>query len=359
MSTRTCKTEKHVANFLRNITIATFSEFALYKKEAYEANLWAGKILEEHGVPVAYKSDHVETETNAKYLLFQAATAHSFHLSEKLALQSVTSVPAKSLEIDHRVGYTRAGYDADLVVWDSHPLSIGATALQVFIDGKPTLDPKKVAESLENVVSFKEHQIEKQSALRKVEDKEVKEALCAQAEKPGSKIVITGITESFLDDSAALGSGGNYTMVVDGGKITCFNTKERCATIAADAPSVHLQNGHVSVGLTAYSSSLGLTEIWSEASTTDGDIKKSSGLGPEDVVYAKYGVRLEGKAFSRARIGGVTRAITPPRSEGFAGGVSVGIKTSGKKTVLNGGVFQDEIALHFHVGQGSKGESVV
>ncbi len=36
--------------------MATFSEFALYKKEAYDANLWAGKILSDHGVPVAYKS---------------------------------------------------------------------------------------------------------------------------------------------------------------------------------------------------------------------------------------------------------------------------------------------------------------
>jgi hypothetical protein len=71
---------------ISNITIATFAEFGLYKKEAYEANLWAGKILAEHGVPVAYKSvsfapikncfvllmkpqDHVESETNAKYLL--------------------------------------------------------------------------------------------------------------------------------------------------------------------------------------------------------------------------------------------------------------------------------------------------
>jgi hypothetical protein len=39
-----------------NITIATFAEFGLYKQEAYESNLWAGKILAEHGVPVAYKS---------------------------------------------------------------------------------------------------------------------------------------------------------------------------------------------------------------------------------------------------------------------------------------------------------------
>lgn len=39
-----------------NITIATFADFGLYKVEAIEANLWAGKILSDHGVPVAYKS---------------------------------------------------------------------------------------------------------------------------------------------------------------------------------------------------------------------------------------------------------------------------------------------------------------
>jgi hypothetical protein len=43
-------------NQSRNITIATFSEFGFFKKEGYESNLWAGKILAEHGVPLAYKS---------------------------------------------------------------------------------------------------------------------------------------------------------------------------------------------------------------------------------------------------------------------------------------------------------------
>lgn len=59
---------------LRNITIATFGMLWGYKKEgilipsprkmslttflAYQANPWAGKILSEHDIPVAYKSDH-------------------------------------------------------------------------------------------------------------------------------------------------------------------------------------------------------------------------------------------------------------------------------------------------------------
>ena len=40
----------------RNITIATFAEFSLYKLEAYFPSLKAGKILTDHGLPVAYKS---------------------------------------------------------------------------------------------------------------------------------------------------------------------------------------------------------------------------------------------------------------------------------------------------------------
>ena len=42
-------------------------------------------------------------------------------------------------------------------------------------------------------------------------------------------------------------------------------------------------------------------------------------------------------------------------SEGFTSGVSTGIKTSGKKTILNGGIFQDDVAVHFSIGQESKG----
>ncbi|KAL2065685.1 hypothetical protein VTL71DRAFT_3355 [Oculimacula yallundae] len=338
-----------------NITIATFSEFGFYKKEAYEANLWAGKILADHEVPVAYKSDHVEPETNAKYLLFQAATAHSFHLSELLALQSVTSVPAHSMQVDHRVGYAKAGYDADLVVWDSHPLLVGATALQVYIDGKPTLDPKKVEESLSNVEST--HVMEpRKPSMRALVSAKSKNELCSEVEKAGSKFTVAGIKKSYLEGQPrAAAESDDFTLVVESGKIVCFDSKSKCASISADSPIISLKNGHVLPGLIAVTTQLGLAEISTDSATSDGEIKKSAGFDPKLAVYAKYGVHLEGKGFARARIGGVTRAISAPMSAGFTTGVSTGIKTSGKKTILNGGVFQDDVALHFSIGQDSKG----
>jgi imidazolonepropionase-like amidohydrolase len=237
-------------------------------------------------------------------------------------------------------------------------ISIGATAIQVYIDGKATLDPIKVADSLADVVVKQGTRIAAAPAMRKVLEKDVKEELCNKAEKTGSQIMITGITTSFLDESSTLNTNDNLTMVINGGKIVCFDTKEQCASTAEDITVIHLMNGHVLPGLIAVTSNLGLTEIWSESSTSDGRVSQDSSLSADNVVYAKYGIHLDGRGFARARIGGVTKAITPPRADGFPGGVSVGIKTNGKKTILNGGVFQDEVALHFSVGQGSKGNSL-
>jgi imidazolonepropionase-like amidohydrolase len=341
-----------------NITIATFSTFGLYKKEAYEANLWAGKILSDHGIPVAYKSDHTNEQLSAKYLLFQAATAHSFHLPEDLALQSVTSVPAKSLGFDHRIGFVRQGYDADIVVWDSHPLSVGATPLQVYIDGRATLDEVKVVESSSRIIPERRRNQQKPMMRTKLAE-DVKADLCHQVKAILGKTVITGITKSYLQSpSKGASIERNFTLVLEGSKVLCFDSPQNCLSSAEHGVVTNLENGHVLPGLTAVSGSLGLVEISSEDGTGDGRISQKGDLmNPEDLVYAKHGVHLEGRGFDRARIAGITRVISPPISAGFVGGVSVGIKTNGKQTILDGGIFQDDVALHFTLGQAAKGES--
>jgi imidazolonepropionase-like amidohydrolase len=290
---------------------------------------------------------------------FQAATAHSFQLPEILALQSVTSVPAKSLELDHRIGYIRPGYDADIVVWNLHPLLVGATPLQVYIDGNPTLDPNKVEESLSKMQT-QSHNSEQQTKMRIVLTQEAKQETCDKVAEEGENIMITGIKKSFLDlpgtNSATI---EDLTMVLERGKLICFGAREKCVSMYRGGKAIELENGHVLPGLTALSSNLGLSEIIGEDSTTDGTVSaKTDVTDPENVVYAKYGVHLEGKAFERAKLGGVTRALSAPMMGGSGGllaGVSVGFKTSGKQTILDGGIFQDDVALHFLIGQGVKG----
>ena len=49
----------------RNITIATFADNSLFKHEAYGASLRAAKILNDHGVAVAFKSVSCVTVSRA------------------------------------------------------------------------------------------------------------------------------------------------------------------------------------------------------------------------------------------------------------------------------------------------------
>lgn len=183
-------------------------------------------------------------------------------------------------------------------------------------------------------------------------------------ESEEEKTVITGIVKSYLPSgnlgiSETLSSTEqrNLTLVLDKGKITCFSTPEDCISHSAGSTfTLALRNGHVLPGLTAAVTSVGMSEIDMEGSTGDGKINPNlDPLDPNSVVYAKYGVHLDGRAFGRARLGGVTRLVSAPLGGGFLGGVSVGVNTGGKKTVLDGGVFKDEVALHFTLGQAVKG----
>jgi imidazolonepropionase-like amidohydrolase len=61
-------------------------------------------------------------------------------LNETEALSLVTINPAKQLGIDKRVGSIEAGKDADIVIYDRHPLSNFAKVQKVLIDGQVYFD---------------------------------------------------------------------------------------------------------------------------------------------------------------------------------------------------------------------------
>src|SRR5262249_56092523 len=60
--------------------------------------------------------------------------------SDDEALAMVTINPAKQLRIDNRVGSLETGKDADVVIWNHHPLSSYAIADRVYIDGQKYYD---------------------------------------------------------------------------------------------------------------------------------------------------------------------------------------------------------------------------
>ncbi|OJJ54511.1 hypothetical protein ASPSYDRAFT_159752 [Aspergillus sydowii CBS 593.65] len=342
-----------------NVTIATFAEHAFYKAEAFGANLWGPKILNDHGLQVALKSDHGSEEYNAKYLLDQASIAHSYGLPADKALQSVTSVPARSIQQSHRIGYVRPGYDADIVIWDDHPLQVGASPVEVFIDGRPLLENKDITgQTVPNMSSITGR--EYAPTMRPYIDTEERNGICTRTQDSQGPVAFTGI-KKLLIDSPSLDEQetDNLVLVIENNQVPCLGTTSTCLNrfqTSENFTEIPLRNGHITPGLVAFGNNLGIQEIPSEPSTGDDSAGHSGDLLDEakSVHFAKYGVHLHGRAFDRARIGDVTKAVSPPHGSGVVQGVSVGIRTGPNVTILDKGIWKDDVALHIAVGQDAK-----
>lgn len=91
-------------------------------------------ILANAGIDVALITDHPCTPI--QYLPLCAGIAVREGMKEYDAFKALTITPAKILKIDDRVGSLKAGKDADIVVWDHHPLEIMGRPNMVFVNGQ-------------------------------------------------------------------------------------------------------------------------------------------------------------------------------------------------------------------------------
>jgi imidazolonepropionase-like amidohydrolase len=118
--------------------VSTFSDWWSYKVEAWDAIPYNAAILAKKGVLVSLNSDDAEL---ARHLNQEAAKLLKYgNFSDDEALATITLNPAKQLGIDQRVGSIDVGKDADLAIFDQHPLSNYAKVSKVFIDGQVYFD---------------------------------------------------------------------------------------------------------------------------------------------------------------------------------------------------------------------------
>lgn len=117
---------------------STFSDWWAYKVEAYEAIPHNAALMADRGVLVSVNSDDAE---EMRHLNHEAAKAVKWGgLSDDAALALVTINPARQFGIDDRVGSIEVGKDADLVIYDRHPLSSYAVVQTTLVDGKVYFD---------------------------------------------------------------------------------------------------------------------------------------------------------------------------------------------------------------------------
>ena len=117
---------------------STFSDWWAYKVEAYDAIPHNAALMTERGVLVSINSDSGE---EIRHLNQEAAKAMKWGgLDEEQALRLVTLNPAIQFGIDDRIGSIDVGKDADLAIWEGHPLSMFGKAVQTYVDGKLYFD---------------------------------------------------------------------------------------------------------------------------------------------------------------------------------------------------------------------------
>jgi imidazolonepropionase-like amidohydrolase len=124
-----------------NAGASTFSDWWGYKMEAADAIPHNAALMTHKGVLVSINSDDAE---QLRRLNMEAAKAIRYgDVSEEQAFAMVTINPAKQLKIDDRVGSIEVGKDADLVVWNNHPLSTAAIVERTYVDGIVYYDREK------------------------------------------------------------------------------------------------------------------------------------------------------------------------------------------------------------------------
>ena len=226
---------------------------------------------------------------NSRYLIYEAQQAHYFGLPPHLALASITSTPATTIGLSHRIGILAVGADADIVLWDSHPLRLGATPLKVWIDGILQIPASSKTDGEENHVEIGKGKGDEWRELPETPnwDKERNVALRWDGLPPlegrisPTKVVFTNVKEVWKrswngDIERAFSSepfGAQHvklgTVIVEEGRMTCIGVQ--CSDNSGNPIEIDLHGGTISPGLMSYGSLLGLEEIASELSTSDGE----------------------------------------------------------------------------------------
>ncbi|KAF7969722.1 hypothetical protein HWV62_26130 [Athelia sp. TMB] len=326
--------------------IAMFATFARYKRESYRSSEFAARILADEGIKVVMKARNIPFERHVMMLV-------CFHIY-----------------IDWGQVYIEDPLSSDIVIWDSHPLALGATPSQVFIDGIPQLSYRGTPnETTSARPSPKTPNFDVEAALA------VKyNGLPPLSHRSHAGLVIfrniTGVWTRTEDGIKSLIQSltGSAVAVVDKGVVICVEIgQERCSShleSRLDKLDIDLKGGTLSPALVSFGPSLGLDAIAMEPSATDGAVDDI--LGPihglaaaTDLVKASDGLQFGTRDALLAYRAGVSTSITAPISAGFMAGLSSHFSLVSTHKLEQGAVIKDVAAIHIAISSSHSASGVL
>lgn len=284
----------------QGVGVSTFSDWWAYKIEAWDAIPYNAALCAEAGILTSINSDDAEQMRR----LNQEAAKSIKHgaMSDAEALKLVTLNPARQLGISHRAGTLEVGKDADLAIWEGHPLSTFSRCAMTLVEGE-VLFQRRNAFGLEGPTVIRREP----GACRT-------DHLALAVPTPARSIALVGGTVHPVSGPEI----ARGTVVIHDGKIQAAGAS---VAVPRDAVTVNAQGLHVYPGLIDGGTDLGLSELDSARETIDaGD----SGAFQPDLL-SLTAVNAASEHIPVARFRGVTTALTRP-----AGGT-----ISGRSAVIN------------------------
>jgi len=279
------------------VGVSIFDAYAS-KLELYDGiAAHASAVLHPAGVLTSYHTDGT-SGTTAINLNAAKAMRHG-GLTEQQALQLVTINGARQLGIAHRTGSIEVGKDADLVIWNGHPLSVYSRVETTLIEGEVYFQARD-AFGIGRNARYK-------AVLEPpvyLPNPPVPPAAPAYALVGGTVHPVSGPTLN------------GATVIVRGGRIAAIG---RNIPVPADAHRIDARGLQIMPGLIDAWTAIGLTEFGQVGQATDA---RELGTFQPDLVAATA-INVQSAHIRVARAQGITTVLTAPTGGPLAGQASV------------------------------------
>jgi imidazolonepropionase-like amidohydrolase len=312
----------------RGIGASTFADFWGYKVEAYDGIAHNAAALTRWGVRASVNSD--SGERIRRMHIEAAKSMRAGGLSETECLSLVTINPAWQLGIDSRVGSLEAGKDADIAIWDEHPLSVYSRCITTIVDGEVTFRRTSDGGAEFGVKGRNAFASTAPYATPKEEGLSV----AASAAAPLSPLPSVPAQKTDAPPGGSLAIRNARIVTVDGPILEHGTLVVRNGRIEAMGDDIRIPGGIPIIegaGLSVYPGfinavgTLGLTEIETVDVTQDFGER-----GPMKAhLRAKDAYNTHSAWVGVARFSGVTSTVVTPRGTGWAGQASL-MRTFGR-----------------------------
>lgn len=295
---------------------ATFSDWWAYKIEAFDAVPQNAGMLLRAGVNSTLKSDSADL---MRRMPLEAAKAMKVSaLTSREALAMITLNAAKEFGLDSRFGSIEVGKDADLAVFDGHPLDTFSRCVLTFVEGEVYFRHREFnvdepGKPKQTPVEFRNDAIAKAGKSLGDGSKSLNRLGSSAALPDGANAIVIENATIHPVNGPAIERG---SLVVKDGKIAAVGAT---VTPPAGSKTVNGEGMHVWPGMINAAATVGLSEVGSIPETID---TGETGMYVPDVA-ALSALNPHSATVGVTRAAGITTLLLTPSGSRIAGQASL------------------------------------